>query len=273
MEKRATFDLLAEPIGDLYRELLDFAVGECRTALLVVHKSPPLVRQGLDLLSRLKPFLTSKAESKVWPGTGSPDMADHEFMVSIEPSSVYRYAYGRQCAGLLKQATDRLYAWLQPELPEDLCLLRADGSEWLVTIAHEHVSYLCLSSEEHSRLVKAVPQIGPRLRHMRCREESGPAMRELMGLLAAWNPYDYYGDSWIEADLWPETEAVFYALNSREVRSQAELATYIADMYDRWWGGVDDLGEKNDFTPEICAGVAHTIWAWWEEREGKAASE
>jgi hypothetical protein len=271
--ERATLDLLAEPIGDLYRELLDFAVGECRTALLVVHKSPPLVRQGLDLLSRLRPFLTSKAESKVWPGTGSPDMADHESMVSIEPSSVYRYAYGRQCAGLLKQATDRLYAWLQPELPEDLCLLRADGSEWLVTIAHEHGSCLRLSPGEHARLVRAIPQIGPRLRDMRRREESGPAGRELMGLLAAWNPYDYYGDTWVEADLWPETDAILYALDSREVQSETELAIYIADMYDRWYGGVDFLGEKHVFTPDNCAGVARSIWAWWEQRRGKTASE
>lgn len=261
-----TFDLLAEPTGDLYRELLDFAVGECRTALLVVRKSPPLAPQGRELLNRLKPFLASKEESKVWPGTELSPGADPQFVALVETASVYRYDYEPECAEFFKQTTDRLYAWLQPELPEDLCLLRDDGSEWLVTIAHEHDCYLCLSCEEHARLVNAIPQIGPRLRDTRRREESRQAGLAVMEFLAAWNPYDCYGDSWVEADLWPETHAILYALNSREVRSEVELARYIADMYDRWV-------MEDEFTPENCAEVARTIWAWWDERKGKTTGE
>jgi len=265
MENRATFDLLAEPIGDLYRKLLDFAVNECRTALLVVRKRPPLTPQGLALVNRLKPFLASKEECTAWPGTGSADKDDHELVALVEPASVRRYDYVPQCAELLKQATDRLYAWLQPELPEDLCLLRDDGSEWLVTIAHEHDSYLCLSAEEHTRLVDAIPQLGPRLRDMRRREEGEPAMRDVMGFLFAWNPYEYY-EVRQEADVWMEAQAILYALSSREVGSEAELATYIADMYDRW-GMEDEFGMKDEFTPKTCAEVARNIWAWWEQRQ------
>ncbi len=185
---------------------------------------------------------------------------------------MHQYDYGPECAELLKQATDRLYGWLQPALPEDLCLLRADGSEWLVTIAHEHTSYLCLSSGEHTRLVNAIPQLGPRLQDRQRQEESLPALRDVMGSLFAWNPYGYY-EARQEADVWMAAEAILYALNSREVRSEAELATYIADMYDRWWGGLDEFGEENEFTPEICAEPARSIWAWWQERKGKTASE
>jgi hypothetical protein len=135
-----------------------------------------------------------------------------------------------------------------------------------VTIAHEHDSYLCLSSEEHARLVNAIPQIGPRLRDARRREESEPARRAVMEFLFAWNPYEYYGARQ-EADVWMAAEAILYALSSREVQSKVELAAYISDMYDRWYGGVDFFGEKHVFTPEICAEPARSIWAWWRARQ------
>jgi hypothetical protein len=261
---RATYDLLAEPTGDLYRELLDFAVGQCSTALLVVHNTPALGEHGSTLISQLRPFLRNEDSSDRWPGT--------ELGPGASPVSVYRYDYGPECAELLKQATDRLYGWLQPALPEDLCLLRDDGSEWLVTIAHEHISYLCLSSKERARLMDAIPQLGSRLQDSQRQEASLPALRGVMGLLLAWNPYGFY-ESRQEADVWTAAQAILYALNSREVGSGAELATYIADMYDRWWGGADEFGEENEFTPENCAGVARNIWAWWEDRKGETASE
>jgi hypothetical protein len=257
MEK-ATFDLLAEPMGDLYCELLDFAVSECGLALVVIHRMSPLSDHGSAVISQLRPFLRSKDECDKWPGT--------ELGPGAEPASVLRYRYGPECAAVLKQATNRLYGWVQPGLPEDLCLLRDDDSPWLVTLVHDHDGYLCLSSEEKARLVAAVPRITPRLRDSRGREESLPATREVMRLLVAWDPYDYYGGS-PEDDAGTEAQSILYALSSAEVKSEAELTTYIADMYDRWHGMYDS------FTPDTCAGVAQTIWAWWEERKGTPASE
>jgi hypothetical protein len=60
---------------------------------------------------------------------------------------------------VLKKATNALYGWVQPELPEDLCLLRDEKEAWLVSIAHERDSYLCLSEDERSRLLDALPQL------------------------------------------------------------------------------------------------------------------
>ena len=249
---RATFDLLAEPTGDLYRELLDFAVRECGVALLVVHKTPPLSESGSALISQLEPFLRSKEESWEWPGTEIDHIDD--------PASVLRYHYGPECADILKQATNRLYGWVQPDLPEDFCLLRDDDSPWLVTLVHDHDGYLYLSPEENARLVETVPRIAPRLRDSRCREESLPAIREVMRFLVAWDPYDYYGAS-PEDDGGIEAQAIAYALTSGEAETETELATYIAEMYDRWYGMYDS------FTPDNCAGIAKTIWAWWKQRQ------
>ena len=50
-------------------------------------------------------------------------------------------------------------AWRQPDLPEDLCLLRADGSPWLATIAHEADGFLLLSEAEREDLNTRVPAL------------------------------------------------------------------------------------------------------------------
>jgi hypothetical protein len=51
----------------------------------------------------------------------------------------------------------RLFGWRQPELPEDLALLREDGTAVLASICHEHDAYLQLTDEEYERVVEAIP--------------------------------------------------------------------------------------------------------------------
>ncbi len=62
-------------------------------------------------------------------------------------------------AQLLKAATDRLYGWRQPDLPEDLCFLHADREPWLATISHENDGYLRLGDWEKARLLHALPAL------------------------------------------------------------------------------------------------------------------
>src|SRR5207237_8929750 len=52
--------------------------------------------------------------------------------------------------GVLTSACAGLYDWVEPRLPEDPCLLRADGILWLVTIAHERDAYMRLSETERA---------------------------------------------------------------------------------------------------------------------------
>ncbi|MGC9025790.1 MAG: hypothetical protein ACP5NB_13350, partial [Chloroflexia bacterium] len=62
-------NFIKEPRGRLYRGLLDFALGKCETALLVVWKTISLGARGQAVLSQLETFLKRKAESLEWPGT------------------------------------------------------------------------------------------------------------------------------------------------------------------------------------------------------------
>ena len=70
-----------------------------------------------------------------------------------------RYQLYLPSARVLKNATDHLYGWAQPELPEDLCLVGENGLPYLTTISHEQESYFHLSAKERADLVQAIPQI------------------------------------------------------------------------------------------------------------------
>ena len=145
--ERLIFDILEEPKGEIYQGLLDYAIAYCETALLVVGHHSKFSTAGQHVLQALSPFLKHEVESHEWPGT----------RMLWDTALVLQYQYGPELATILKGAADRLYSWQQPDLPEDLSLLRQDGEPWLVTIAHENDSYLKLSREELEHLFEALP--------------------------------------------------------------------------------------------------------------------
>ncbi len=154
--KIVRLNFVREPRGRLYRGLLNFALEVCETALLVVGKRMPLGSKGQVVLSQLEPFLRCKAESSEWPGTQ---------LLFGGTAWVFQYDFTPECAEILKRAASGL--GLQPKLPEDLCLLRADGQPWLVSMAHERDGYLDLTPDEKAHLfevfprLKALVRIGP----------------------------------------------------------------------------------------------------------------
>jgi hypothetical protein len=147
--QRTQFTLLTEPEGDLYRGLIDYAITDCQVAILVVRHSLSLGLRGRSVLDQLNAFLEHKTESSEWPGTKLLD----------KTAWVFRYNFGSECATVLKKATNALYSWRQPDLPEDLCLLRGNGTPWLVSIAHEKDSFLYLSQDEILHLLGALPML------------------------------------------------------------------------------------------------------------------
>lgn len=114
------------------------------------------------MLKRLAPFLREKVSSSEWPGT----------RLLNQRASVFCYNFGVECAQVLKEATNSLYAWQQPDLPEDLCLLFTDGDPWLVTISHERDSYLSLTEEEKAHLLNVAPDFGDLLEMYNPQEET-----------------------------------------------------------------------------------------------------
>lgn len=143
----STLDLLTEPAGPAYGGLLDFAATCCPRALLVVRPETELGAAGLEVLAALKPFLEQAVKADRWPGTQLFGDEAELFHFRLEPGSVE----------VLKAATDHLYGWLHPDLPEDLCFFRPDGEVWMATIAHEEDGFFVLSDWERRRLLQAVP--------------------------------------------------------------------------------------------------------------------
>jgi hypothetical protein len=144
------YTFLSEPRGDLYRSLLRHDSSERRTALLVVQKGMTLSASGQQVLSRLAPFVHRQEVSSHWPGTE---------LLRGRQATVYHFDLTAESADLLSEVVDGLFEWLQPELPEDLCILRSDGSPWLTSISHENDAWLELGSLEHEALSPELKQI------------------------------------------------------------------------------------------------------------------
>jgi hypothetical protein len=138
-------ELRETDLGDLF----DAARAWCSTLLLVVRPNLGLSEYGRGLLERLQPYRLDVRESQAWPGTELLD----GFAI------VYRFTLTREVVEAVLQASVSLFSWQQPELPEDPCLLRPDGSEWLVTIAHEEDAYLSLTDDEVQLLHADAPTV------------------------------------------------------------------------------------------------------------------
>lgn len=135
-------DIMREPIGEEYRLLLEALLTVCSRALLVVRDDMPIDSQGKEKLNCLRPYLVSNELRREWPGT----------KLLSGTARVQEYRFDGGCCETLGQLVDGLYGWRQPDAPEDLCLLRHDGSPALVSIAHEEDSCLDLTSQELRRL-------------------------------------------------------------------------------------------------------------------------
>jgi hypothetical protein len=146
---KATYDLNIDPSRDLYSSLLGFALDICPLALLVVRPEMDLMESGQRVLDSLEPYIESKVKSTQWPGTEIFDAEADLLYFRLEGSSVT----------VLQSATDHLFGWCQPDLPEDLCLFRRDRTPWLVTIAHERDGYFLLSEWERRQLLRALPSL------------------------------------------------------------------------------------------------------------------
>lgn len=145
MHQEITF--ATEPTGNAYRQLLRFALGCCSTLLLVERDGLGLSEHARQLLSRLRPFESRRYPSSRWPGTE----------LLAEEAVIIEFRLCAQVVDALEEAASGLFAWEQPALPEDPCLLRCDGEPWLVTIAHEADAFLRLAPGELRQMAIEAP--------------------------------------------------------------------------------------------------------------------
>lgn len=142
------YNILKEPTGQNYYDLLDYALGKYPFFLLITEKiTKQLNPRGKKVLSELTPFIFRIQLKSEWPGT----------IIYGGEAMVYTYHFTPESAAILKESANRLYQWQIPELPDDLCLLRVDETPWLVNIAHESDSFFNMNTEEMRSFLKALP--------------------------------------------------------------------------------------------------------------------
>src|SRR6478672_11825295 len=144
-----TITILSEPVGETYRDLINASLGHADTLLLVTRHSQPLSAAAVEVLETLRPFTVSETEENQWPGT---TLYDHT-------ATVYRIQFSTEVAQIMIGAASRLFSWIQPDLPEDPCLLRADETPWLATISHERDAFMQLTVDESTALRMRVPSL------------------------------------------------------------------------------------------------------------------
>lgn len=141
-----TFNILAEPKGEIYSSLLAYTKKHCPTFSLVKRNQAFSKEHSLQFETRLLPFLVSSIVTDEWPGT---KLYGHQ-------ASVSKYHVNENSIKLLSEV-DGLYSWVAPDLPEDLIFYNSDGSPWLVSIAHERDSYIQDSKSNFENLLKQIP--------------------------------------------------------------------------------------------------------------------
>ncbi|MEO7110004.1 MAG: hypothetical protein ABI183_06175 [Polyangiaceae bacterium] len=130
----------AEPLGKAYIELIDACCRVAATFGLIVRESSLALPEGLSRqLERNRPYQSEVLSVQQWPGT---------VLLGSERALLYRYNVAPGSAAFLASAIDHLFGWVHPQLPEDLCFFRADGSVLLTTTSHERDGYLTLTHEE-----------------------------------------------------------------------------------------------------------------------------
>lgn len=147
---RLLFDIIDEPRGEVMCRLIRSAGRHSSSAMLVVRDSLGLDEAGQGLLSRMAPHLLERKRSSSWPGTK---------LIGGE-ATVFRFALSRSIVDEIATAADGLYSWKQPALPEDLALLRDDGTALLGSISHEQDAFLEVTEEEYRTLTAEVTELG-----------------------------------------------------------------------------------------------------------------
>ncbi|WP_291377746.1 hypothetical protein [Demequina sp.] len=140
MSARTTFDAVVPVRDELYKELLERVCPFAHYAGLVIRSEQVrLTTGGAAVLDQLEPFLVRREDVKSWPGT---------LLIGTRVSRRDLFALTPESIDVLKSAASELSAWVNPDLPEDLHLLREDGTTVLGSVAQHEDAWLELDDWE-----------------------------------------------------------------------------------------------------------------------------
>jgi len=146
-------DFKREPRDEIFRALISFGASRFPVCLTVVRPALGLNVEAKAFSDQMAVFRLSERAESEWPGT----------RLLGSTAVVTRYALNPKVGEIIVQSSNGLYDWQQPDLPEDLCILRSDGSPWLTIISHEADAYLTVTREEESELQLHLSELMPYL--------------------------------------------------------------------------------------------------------------
>lgn len=134
------YSIWSEPRGPAFEALLNYCAARGSYCSLVDRF--PQSKKGREASGQFfqgaKPHLLGIDDVERWPGDGQYE--------GTAPHWKYRLDAG--LLDLLLAQTKGLYGFQAPRLPEDLAVHRPDGSVLLGSVAHEHMGWMNLSTEE-----------------------------------------------------------------------------------------------------------------------------
>jgi hypothetical protein len=91
-----------------------------------------------QFLKTIKPWIIKQEQASEWPGT----------RLLERNAMVYSFKFNEQSLIVLQEYSVNFESWLQPDLPEDLCVYRPNTNALLTSISHEGDFFLSLTNEE-----------------------------------------------------------------------------------------------------------------------------
>ncbi|WP_248628182.1 hypothetical protein [Paenibacillus durus] len=141
-------EILEEPVGNTYKQLISLAFNICDEFILVKRDQIELSKNSELLIKELKPYVTAIRKQNEWPGT---QLLGHN-------ADVYYFDCKPELEQLLTNKAERLYQWMQPELLEDLCFYK-NKEEWLITIAHEIQGFIKTTDRQEILRIREIEGI------------------------------------------------------------------------------------------------------------------
>jgi hypothetical protein len=157
---RLSYRICSEPRGPSYQALIHYcaAEGELCTLADLFPKSRAGKQARTEFLERAEPHLKAIEAAERWP-LGEPETGD-----PATPTPLWKFRLADPIVDLLLDCPRGLYGWRSPKLPEDLAVYRKDGSVLLGTVAHEHIGWMNLSSQEASDVRLGLVELQPKTR-------------------------------------------------------------------------------------------------------------
>ncbi|WP_411734975.1 leucine-rich repeat domain-containing protein [Paenibacillus sp. M2] len=139
-----------DPRGTAYELLIDELIQKTDRFMLVDRKyvegdTPERVAK---VLQRLEPYLVENSTMEEMMMQSGAMYAEGIY---------YIYRCTPESGQVLKEEANRFHDWLYPSLPDDLCFLKEDGSDYFYTVAHEHMYGMHITQEEANELMERIP--------------------------------------------------------------------------------------------------------------------